>query len=69
MQRGASPATSTVWRFDLDTKESERWIDIVPADPAGVAGIGRMRFSSDGRSLAYSYPTAFSNLFLAEGLR
>jgi len=58
-----------VHRIDLDSGRRELWKELMPADPAGVGGIPTVFLSADGRSYAYSYGGALSQLYLVEGLK
>ena len=53
----------------LKTGKSEVWKDLTPADPAGVALIGRFSITPDARAYVYSYERDQSDLYLGEGLR
>ena len=41
----------------------------VPADSAGVSGIGRVCLTPDGASYVYSYTRVLSDLYVVDGLR
>jgi serine/threonine protein kinase/Tol biopolymer transport system component len=45
------------------------WMEIVPADPAGVQSIPAMRFSADGKAYAYSIGRTLSDLYVVDGLK
>jgi len=60
--------SADVMRVDLATGRRELFKKIGPSDPAGVMLIDAA-FTPDGRSYAYSYVNALSQLYLVEGLR
>ena len=53
---------------DLQTGDREAVAVLAPADPAGVL-YGDVKATPDGKTFAYRYRRAVSNLFLADGLR
>jgi serine/threonine protein kinase len=63
---GAFPAHIMV--VDLATGQREPGPVLAPADPAGVL-YGEVVATPDGKTFAYRYRRAVTNLFLAEGLR
>jgi hypothetical protein len=56
-------------RLDVRSGRREPWMELRPADPAGVGGITFIRLSADGRSYAYSYARDSTTLYVAAGLR
>jgi dipeptidyl aminopeptidase/acylaminoacyl peptidase len=66
-QPGELPAK--VFRLDLATGKKELWKELMPSDHAGVALIGPILMSSDGKSYVYGYHRALSDLYLVEGLK
>ena len=56
-------------RVDLASGRREAWNEITPADPAGVQGIPRIKFSADGKSYAYSTFRVLSDLYVVDGLK
>jgi serine/threonine protein kinase len=56
-----------VHRVRLDSGQREPWMQISPSDPAGVASIGQIRLTPDGRSCVYSFKRTLSELYLVEG--
>ena len=60
--------STDVMRVDLATGRRELFKTVGPSDPAGVA-LGDAAFTPDGKSYAYSYFNALSELYLVEGLR
>jgi hypothetical protein len=62
-------AAGRVYRLDPWTGERELWRELLPPDPAGIARVGAIRLSADGRSYAYSYSRQLVDLFLVSGLR
>jgi serine/threonine protein kinase/Tol biopolymer transport system component len=63
---GAFPARIMV--VDLASGERQLATTLAPADPAGVL-YGEVVATPDGKTFAYRYRRAVTNLFLAEGLR
>ena len=57
-----------VARIDLATGKRELVREIMPANPAGLAGIREIVLSPDGRGLAYNYVRKLSDLYLIQGL-
>ena len=58
-----------VARVDIATGKRELVREIMPANPAGLAGIREIVMAPDGRGLAYNYVRKLSDLYLIEGLR
>ena len=58
-----------VTRIDIATGHREPFKEIAPADPAGVISIPTLRFSTDGKSYAYSVGRLLSDLYVVEGLK
>ena len=42
-------------------------MELTPSDPAGVASIGQVRLTPDGKSCVYSFKRTLSELYLVEG--
>ena len=63
-----SSAPGDVRLVDPDTGRESRWADILPQDPAGIMALVSFRVTPDGRSRAYTWHRALSDLYLAEGL-
>ena len=57
-----------IYRVDVQTGRQERWKNILPRDPAGIMVLVSFRVTPDGRSSAYSWHRALSNLYVADGL-
>jgi len=60
-------AALTVDRIEVATGTRTPWIDIRPADPAGVLDIFPVWIAPDGEHYAYSYRRCLSDLFLVTG--
>jgi hypothetical protein len=60
--------SADVMRVDLATGRRELFKKIGPSDPAGVS-LADVAFTPDGKSYAYSYFNALSQLYLVKGLR
>jgi Tol biopolymer transport system component len=58
-----------ITRMDIATGRRETWKEIAPADPAGVQSIPVIRFSTDGKSYAYSVGRILSDLYVVDGLK
>lgn len=57
-----------IYRVDLRTGRQEGWKNILPRDPAGIMVLVSFWVTPDGRSSAYSWHRALSNLYVADGL-
>ncbi|MEQ1759572.1 MAG: hypothetical protein ABL986_14740, partial [Vicinamibacterales bacterium] len=57
-----------IYKVDIRTGRQESWKNILPRDPAGVMILVSFRVTPDGRSQAYTWHRALSNLYVAEGL-
>jgi eukaryotic-like serine/threonine-protein kinase len=60
---------SRIYRVDLTSGKREMWKELRPADPAGSRGVGWIRITPDGRSIAYSGVRTDSELYLVTGLK
>ncbi|HXY14518.1 MAG TPA: WD40 repeat domain-containing serine/threonine protein kinase [Terriglobales bacterium] len=58
-----------VTHVDIATGRRDRWMEIMPADPAGAQSIADVKFSADGKSYAYSVVRLLSDLYVVDGLR
>lgn len=58
-----------VYRVDLASGRRELWREIHPSDPAGFRGLGRIRITPDGKSIAYSVNRTLSELYLVRGVK
>jgi len=56
-------------RIEITTGGRQAWKELMPADPAGVFGVGRAFVTPDGQSYAYNFLSSVGRLYLAEGLR
>ena len=56
-------------RLDLETGKRELWRELHPTDPSGVRGLGIVRVSADGRTIAYNVYRTESVLYLVTGLK
>lgn len=57
-----------VERIDLISGTREIWIELAPADAAGVFNIDMLHMTRDGRSYIYSYRRMLTSLFIVDGL-
>jgi hypothetical protein len=53
---------------DIRTGRQQSWKNILPRDPAGIMILVSFRVTPDGRSQAYTWHRALSNLYVAAGL-
>jgi hypothetical protein len=66
---GADPnALGKVLLIDPQTGVRQTWKEIVPRDPAGIMNMGALVVTPDGRSYAYWWSRALSDLYLGNGL-
>ena len=65
-QTGEVPAK--VYRVDLAAGKRTLWKQLVPGDPAGVATIGPILVTPDGKTFVYGFHRTLADLYLVEGL-
>ena len=65
----ASEPPLRISRIEPATGRREPWKELMPADRSGFVVIGHVTLAPDGETYAYSYDQAFSQLFIAEGVR
>ena len=65
-QTGEVPAK--VYRLDLPSGKRTLWKQLVPGDPAGVATIGPILVTPDGKTFVYGFHRTLADLYLVEGL-
>ncbi|MCI0603544.1 WD40 repeat domain-containing serine/threonine protein kinase [bacterium] len=58
-----------ILKYDLATGETSLWKELSPADPAGIAGIGPIYMTPDGKTYCYSYRRQLTDLYLASNLK
>ncbi len=58
-----------VSRLDAASGRIEPWKQVMPADAAGVSGIGRIYLTPDGSSYVYGYTRVLSDLYVVDGLK
>jgi Tol biopolymer transport system component len=58
-----------VFRLDIATGRRTHWLDLAPADRAGVTEIPTVRVARDGWSYAYTVQRMLSDLYLVQGLK
>ncbi len=63
---GQVPARVT--RVELATGRRELWLEIHPADRAGVPAITPVQLTADGRGYVYGYRRVLSDLYVVSGL-
>ena len=54
---------------DVRSGQKILWREFMPSDPAGIAAIGAMALTPDGKSYAYSYVRSLADLYVVEGLK
>jgi Tol biopolymer transport system component len=71
--RGAGDLVLDVFRINLATGNRERWKRLSPPDPTGVIAVGgdpgQVLLTPDGNNYVYTYWSALSDLFVADGLQ
>jgi Tol biopolymer transport system component len=65
-QTGEVPAK--IYRLDLATGKRSLWKQLVPGDAAGVATIGPILVTPDGKTFVYGFHRTLADLYLVEGL-
>jgi dipeptidyl aminopeptidase/acylaminoacyl peptidase len=58
-----------VYRLDPATGQRTPWKELMPADPAGVATIGPILITPDGKTYVYGFHRTLADLYLVEGLK
>jgi len=58
-----------VYRLDVTTGERTPWLELMPADPAGVSRIQVIEMTPDGKTYAYNVSRQLSDLYLVRGVR
>ncbi|HUK24861.1 MAG TPA: protein kinase [Terriglobales bacterium] len=58
-----------VYRLDVNTGKRTLWKQLVPADPAGVATLGPILVTPDGKTYVYGFHRTLADLYLVEGLK
>ena len=53
-------------RVDLGSGAHTRWLEAMPADPAGLINVGPILVTPDGGRSVYSYTRMLSDLYLVE---
>ncbi len=71
--RGPEDPPVRVFRVDLASGRRQLWKELTPSDPVGNVGVSAdqrgVLVTPDGKFFVYTYWTALSTLFLAEGLK
>jgi Tol biopolymer transport system component/predicted Ser/Thr protein kinase len=67
--RPASGAPTKVYLVNVASGQRKLWKEIMPADPAGTYGIGRLAVNPDGKAYVYNLGRILSDLYLVEGLK
>ena len=58
-----------VFRLDVETGKRTPWLELMPADPAGVTRIPTIVMSPDGKSYAYNFTRELTDLYRIQGLK
>jgi hypothetical protein len=58
-----------VYRLNPATGQRTPWKELMPADPAGVATIGPILITPDGKTYVYGFHRTLADLYLVEGLK
>jgi WD40 repeat protein len=58
-----------VFRLDVETGKRTPWMELMPADPAGVTRIPVVVMTPDGRTYAYNFTRELSDLYRIRGLK
>jgi Tol biopolymer transport system component len=58
-----------VYRLNVRTGEKQPWRALMPADAAGVTGIGGTNFTPNGDAYVYSFLRSLADLYVVEGLK
>jgi Tol biopolymer transport system component len=58
-----------VSRLDVSTGKREPWMDLSPADGAGIVDISPVILTPDGREYVYGYSRTLSDMYVVEGLK
>jgi eukaryotic-like serine/threonine-protein kinase len=58
-----------VVRLDPTTGTRVPWLELQPADRAGVLAVGPIQLTADGKSYVYGYRRVLSDLYVVSGLR
>jgi eukaryotic-like serine/threonine-protein kinase len=66
-QTGEVPAK--IYRVDLTDGKRSLWKQLVPGDAAGVATIGPILVTPDGKTFVYGFHRTLADLYLVEGLK
>ena len=64
----ADRARGDIYKVDVGTGRKALWTNVLPPDRGGLLQLGPVVVAPDGRSLAYTWYRALSNLYVAEGL-
>ncbi|MGD8898354.1 MAG: hypothetical protein PVJ73_20160, partial [Acidobacteriota bacterium] len=57
-----------IFRLDLESGSRSLWRELMPRDPAGIAGVYSLALTPDGQSYAYTYSRYLGSLYLVTGL-
>jgi eukaryotic-like serine/threonine-protein kinase len=60
---------ANVERLHLATAQRQLWKTLMPADAAGISGMGPILITPDGKSYVYEYLRTLSDLYLIEGIK
>jgi hypothetical protein len=58
-----------VFKVDVETGQRTPWLELMPADPAGVTRIPTIAMTPDGKTYAYNFTRELSDLYRIRGLK
>jgi hypothetical protein len=58
-----------VFRVDASSGRREAWLELQPADRAGVLAVNPVQLTPDGRGYVYGYRRVLSDLYVVSGIR
>ncbi|HET7451886.1 MAG TPA: protein kinase [Thermoanaerobaculia bacterium] len=58
-----------VFKLDVETGKRTPWLELMPADPAGVTRIPTIVMTPDGRTYAYNFRRELSDLYRIRGVK
>jgi hypothetical protein len=61
--------SAKAYRLDIVTGKRTFWKAVIPADPAGIATIGPIQITPNGKSYVYGFTRTLADLYLVEGLK
>ena len=65
----SQPSRSRSYKVNVVTGRRQPFVTISPSDAAGIVGLGRPRFSDDGKKYIYDQYRQLSVLYVASSLK